>query len=91
MKVLAVLLFGMSGMSFSAIGCLMRVSDVAVLKRVQAEASVLPEAEVSAAVVTVKADEMWHVLKTGNSCHWRVHSPQIGRLKSPQFDGAAHL
>ena len=63
MKALAVLLHGMGGMSFSAIGRLLGVSDVAVLKWVRAEASALPEPAVSAAVVTVEVDEMWHFLK----------------------------
>jgi transposase-like protein len=63
MKALAVLLYGMGGMSFSAIGRLLGVSDVAVLKWVRAEASALPEPEVSTAVVTVEVDEMWHFLK----------------------------
>jgi len=63
MKALAVLLHGMGGMSFSAIGRLLGVSDVAVLKWVRAEASALPEPEVGASVVTVEVDEMWHFLK----------------------------
>ncbi len=63
MKALAVLLYGMGGMGFSAIGRLLGVSDVAVLKWVRAEAASLPEPEVSAAVVTVEVDEMWHHLK----------------------------
>ena len=63
MKALAVLLYGMGGMSFSAIGRVLGVSDVAVLKWVRAEASALPEPEVSAAVVTVEVDKMWHYLK----------------------------
>ena len=63
MKALAVLLYGMGGMGFSAIGRLLGVSDVAVLKWVRAEAAALPEPEVSAAAVTVEVDEMWHFLK----------------------------
>ena len=63
MKALAVLLYGMGGMSFSAISRLLGVSDVAVLKWVRAEAAALPEPEVSAEVVTVEVDEMWHYLK----------------------------
>ena len=63
MKALAVLLYGMGAMSFSAIGRLLGVSDVAVLKWVRAEASALPEPEVPAAVVTVEVDEMWHFVK----------------------------
>ncbi len=46
MKTLAVLLYGMGGMSFSAIDRLLGVSDVAVLKWVRAAASALPEPEV---------------------------------------------
>ena len=46
MKALAVLLYGMGGMSFSGIGRLLGVSDVAVLKWVHAEAAGLPEPEV---------------------------------------------
>ena len=63
MKALAVLLYGMGGMSFSMIGRVLGVSDVAVLKWVRAEAASLPEPEVSASVVTVEVDEMWHFLK----------------------------
>ena len=63
MKALAILLYGMGGISFSMIGRVLGVSDVAVLKWVRAEASTLPEPEVSAAVVTVEVDEMWHFIK----------------------------
>ena len=63
MKALAILLYGMGNMSFSMIGRLLGVSDVAVLKWVRAEASALPEPEVPAEVVTVEVDEMWHYLK----------------------------
>ena len=63
MKALAVLLYGMGNMSFSMIGRLLGVSDVAVLKWVRAEASALPEPQVAAEVVTVEVDEMWHFLK----------------------------
>jgi len=63
MKALAVLLHGMGNMSFSMIGRLLGVSDVAVLKWVRAEASALPDPAVSAEVVTVEVDEMWHYLK----------------------------
>ena len=63
MKALAVLLYGMGGMSFSMIGRVLGVSDVAVLKWVRAEAAALPEPVVSPSVVTVEVDEMWHFLK----------------------------
>ncbi|MGI4802917.1 MAG: IS1/IS1595 family N-terminal zinc-binding domain-containing protein [Janthinobacterium lividum] len=63
MKALAVLLYGMGGMSFSMIGRVLGVSDVAVLKWVRAEAAALPEPEVSSSVVTVEVDEMWHFIK----------------------------
>ncbi len=63
MKALAVLLYRMGSMSFSIIGRVLRVSDVAVLKWVRAEAASLPEPEVGAAVVTLEVDEMWHFLK----------------------------
>ncbi len=63
MKALAVLLYDMGGMSFSAIGRLPGVSDVAVLKWERAEACALPEPEVSAAVVTIEVDEMRHFIK----------------------------
>ena len=63
MKALAVLLYGMGGMSLSAIGRVLGVSDVAVLKWVRAEASALPEPVVSAAVATVEVDETWHFLR----------------------------
>jgi len=53
------------GMSFSAIGRLLGVSDVAVLKWARAEASSLPEPVVSAEVAVV--DEMWHHLKKNRS------------------------
>lgn len=63
MKALAILLYGMGGMSFSMIGRVLGVSDVAVLKWVRAEAAALPEPEVGSSVVTVEVDEMWHFLK----------------------------
>ena len=63
MKALAVLLYGMGNMSFNGIGRLLGVSDVAVLKWVRAEAVILPEPEVSAAMVAVEVDEMWRYLK----------------------------
>ncbi len=63
MKALALLLYGMGGMSFNGIGRLLGVSDVAVLKWVRAEAMALPEPQVAASVVTVEVDEMWHYLK----------------------------
>ena len=63
MKALAVLLYGMGNMSFSMIGRLLGVSNVAVLKWVRAEASVLPEPTVPAEMVTVEVDEMWHFIK----------------------------
>ncbi len=63
MKALAILLYGMGGMSFSMIGRVLGVSDVAVLKWVRAEAAALPEPEVGAGVVRVEVDEMWHFLK----------------------------
>ena len=63
MKALAMLLYGMGGMSFSMIGRTLGVSDVAVLKWVRAEAAALPEPVVAPSVVTVEVDEMWHFLK----------------------------
>ena len=63
MKALAVLLYGMGNMSFSMIGRLLGVSNVAVLKWVRAEASALPEPTVPAEMVTVEVDEMWHFIK----------------------------
>ncbi len=63
MKALAVLLYGMGNMSFSMIGRLLGVSDVAMLKWVRAEASALPDPAVSVEVVAVEVDEMWHYLK----------------------------
>lgn len=65
MKALAVLLYGMGGMSFSMIGRVLGVSDVAVLKWVRAEAAALPEPVVPSTVMTVEVDEMWHVLNKG--------------------------
>ncbi len=64
MKALAVLLYGMGGMSFSMIGRVLEVSDVAVLKWVRAEASALPEPEVGSSVVTVELDETWRLIET---------------------------
>ena len=58
-------------MSFSAIGRLLGVSDVAVLKWVRAEASALPEPEVPASMITVEADGMGHFIKEslpGSGC-----------------------
>ncbi len=47
MKALAILLYGMGSMSFSMIGRVLGVSDVAVLKWVRAEAAALPERAMS--------------------------------------------
>ena len=63
MKALAVLLYGMGGMSFSMIGRVLGVSDVAVLKWVRAEAAALPEPTVPLAAMAVEVDEMWHFIK----------------------------
>ena len=63
MKALTVLLYGMGNMSFSMIGRLLGVSDVAVLKWVRAEAYALPEPAAPAEMVTVEVDEMWHFVK----------------------------
>jgi hypothetical protein len=63
MRALAILLYGMGGMSFSMIGRVLGVSDVAMLKWVRAEAAALPEPVVPPSVVTVEVDEMWHFLK----------------------------
>lgn len=62
-KALAILLCGMGRTSFSKIGRVLGVSDLAVLKWVRAEAAALPEPKVGTAVVTVEVDEMWHVLE----------------------------
>jgi len=62
-KALAVLLYGMGNMSFSMIGCLLGVSDVAVLRWVRAKASALPERAVPATMVMVEVDGIWQVLK----------------------------
>lgn len=63
MKALALLLYAMGNASFCMIGRLLGVSDVAVLKWVRAQAQALPEPEVSADVVVLTLDEMWHFLK----------------------------
>ena len=43
MKALALLLYGMGNMSFGSIARILKVSDVAVLKWIRAEAAKLPE------------------------------------------------
>ncbi len=63
MKALAILLYAMGNMSFSGIGRLLGVSDVAVLKWVRAEGRKLPEPEMPADVEIVMLDEMHHFLK----------------------------
>ena len=63
MQALAVLLYGMGGMSLSMIGRVLWVSDVAVLTWVRAAAASLAEPEVGPSVTTVEVDEMWHYLK----------------------------
>jgi transposase-like protein len=74
MKALAVLLYGMGGMSFSMIGRVLGVSDVAVLKWVRAEAAALPEPKVPVAAVTVEIDEMWHFINV-----WPAPSASVFR------------
>ena len=85
MKALAVLLYGVGGMSFSMIGRVLGVSDVAVLKWVRAEAAALPEPVVSPSVMTVEVDEMWHFLKesrpssgSGAPMTWTAGEPWPG-------------
>ncbi len=65
MQALSVLLYGMGNMGFSMIGRLLRVSDVAVLKWLRAEAFSLPDPAVPAEVVMAEIDGMWHYLKKG--------------------------
>ncbi len=62
MKALALLLYAMANVSFCAIARLLKVSDVAVLKWVRAEARTLPEPEPSGHIAIVTLDEMWHFL-----------------------------
>jgi transposase len=62
-KALASLLYAMGNMSFSGIGRLVGVSDVAVLKWIRAEALKLPEPEMPADTQIVMLDEMHHFLK----------------------------
>lgn len=62
MKALALLLYGMGNMSFCSIARLLKVSDVAVLKWIRAEAAKLPEPERAADIVLLTVDEMWHFL-----------------------------
>jgi IS1 family transposase len=63
MKALALLLYAMANVSFCSIARLLKVSDVAVLKWVRAEARKLPEPEPSGHIAIVTLDEMWHFLK----------------------------
>jgi hypothetical protein len=63
MKALALLLYGMANVSFGSIARLLKVSDVAVLKWVRAEAGKLPEPEIRADIVAVTLAEMWHFLQ----------------------------
>ena len=63
MKALALLLYGMANVSFCSIARLLGVSDVTVLKWVRAEAGKLPEPEISAEIVAVTLDEMWHFIQ----------------------------
>jgi transposase len=62
MKALAVLLYAMANVSFCSTARLLKVSDVAVLKWVRAEARKLPEPEPSGHIAIVTLDEMWHFL-----------------------------
>lgn len=63
MKALAILMYAMGNMSFSAIGRLLGVSDVSVMRWRRAEAEALPEPEITAEQTIVALDEMWHFLK----------------------------
>ena len=63
MKAAAVLMYAKGNMSFGAIGRLLGVSDVSVLRWVRAEARTLPEPEVGAGAKVVLIDEMWHFVK----------------------------
>ena len=76
MKVLVLLLYGMGNMSFRSIARILKVSDVAVLKWIRAEAAKLPEPERAADVVRLTIDEMWHFLKkTEKLWLWRAYDP----------------
>jgi transposase-like protein len=77
MKALALLLYAMANVSFGSIARLLKVSDVAVLKWVRAEARKLPEPEPSGHIAIVTLDEMWHFLKkkTNKLWLWRAYDP----------------
>jgi transposase-like protein len=76
MKALAVPLYAMGNTSFGMIARFLGVSDVAVLKWIRAAAEKLPEPEMSAEVVVLTLDEVWHFLKkTQKLWVWRAYDP----------------
>ena len=63
-------------MRFCSIARILKISDVAVLKWIRAEAAKLPEPERAADVVLLAIDEMWHFLKkTEKLWLWRAYDP----------------
>jgi transposase-like protein len=53
----------LEGLGFRAIGRLLGVSNVAVLKWVRQAAKALPEAKTTAVVDILEMDELWHFIK----------------------------
>ena len=53
----------LEGLGFRAIGRLLGVSNVAVLKWVRQAANALPEPKASAVVDILEMDELWHFIK----------------------------
>ena len=63
MRQLAMLLYGVGGMSFNAIGRVLQVSDVFVGRWIKEDAKEISEPEITAETNIVIIDEMWHFLK----------------------------
>jgi insertion element IS1 protein InsB len=77
-------------MSFSMIGRVLGVSDVAVLKWVRTEAASVPEPVVSPSVVTVEMDEMWHFLKKNSAKLWVWRAYDVDTRRTVAWVLGAH-
>ena len=71
----------LEGMGFRAIGRVLNVSNVAVLKWVRKAANALPETKPPEYVEVLEMDEMWHfVKKSPKSCGSGLHMTEQGSV-----------
>ena len=78
-KKLAILLYGLCGVSMTKIAKLFKVSDVAVLKWIRAEADKIADLKQHAESGIVMIDEMWHFV-SGKKTKFGFGGPLTGSL-----------